>query len=118
MRQPAPIARARVSASPSASRSEYQEIHEPISHHSPRGSRGAGLGLRAGLGLSAGAGLGAGLGLSARISVSPGAGLSAGASLGEDISLSESCLPGLVGAIRPGVPIARRLATAIVAELG
>jgi hypothetical protein len=65
-----------------------------------------------------GAGLGSGLGLSAGISVSPGAGLSAGASLGEDISLSESCLPGPVGAVRPGVTITRRIATAIVAELG
>ena len=33
MRQPAPIARARVSASPSAAGWAYQEMHEPISHH-------------------------------------------------------------------------------------
>jgi hypothetical protein len=33
MRQPASIARARVSASPSAAGSACQEMHEPISHH-------------------------------------------------------------------------------------
>src|SRR5580693_2293580 len=33
IRQPAPIARARESASPSAAGSVYQEMHEPISHH-------------------------------------------------------------------------------------
>jgi len=33
MRQPAAIARARVSASPSAAGSACQEMHEPISHH-------------------------------------------------------------------------------------
>ena len=33
MRQPAAIARARVSASPSAAGSACQETHEPISHH-------------------------------------------------------------------------------------
>ena len=33
MRQPAVIARARASASPSAAGSEFQEMQEPISHH-------------------------------------------------------------------------------------
>ena len=33
MRQPAAIARARLSASPSAVGSACQEMHEPISHH-------------------------------------------------------------------------------------
>ena len=33
MRQPAAIARARVSASPRAAGSACQETHEPISHH-------------------------------------------------------------------------------------
>ena len=33
MRQPAPIARARVPASPSAAVSACQEMHEPIWHH-------------------------------------------------------------------------------------
>jgi len=33
MRQPASIARARASASPSAAGSAYREMHELISHH-------------------------------------------------------------------------------------
>ena len=132
MRQPSLIARARVSASPSAAGSACQEMHEPISHHmtgirswSPITARpvisaraAASASARAAACLSAGAGLGAGISLSAGIYVSAGGSLSAGAGLGEGISRGEGFWPGVADAVRSGVGIAGRVGAAVVPELG